>query len=58
MFFSVRYLVSVARVCRSSWVSYESRLRVSSGWVCSIFKSVLFRVGHRVRNIFYLRVKW
>ena len=51
--FSVRELVSVTRVFRSSWVSYESHLRVSSGWVCSIFKWVLFRViGFGISYIF------
>ena len=32
------------RVFRSSWVSYESHLRVSSGWLSSIFGLVVFRV--------------
>ena len=44
LFFRQGYLVSVTSVFRSSWVSYESHLRVSLGWVYSILKSVLFRV--------------
>ena len=52
IFSSVR-MVSVARVFRSSWASYGSHLRLSSAWVYSIFKPVMFRViGLRTCSIF------
>ena len=53
MVFSVRCLVLVARVFRLSWELYESHIRISSGWLYYIFKSVLLRViGFGTSSIF------